>query len=142
MQGKDDASRLAALRRLRATPAPDRSVRGVVEFVTRDLVRAVKARGGMDGAWDELVPPGLRAGASVERLTPGGVLCVRVRDAGARYELEVWLRSGGLEALRGRCDTPLRRVKMEVGAGRPAREPAAGRDVPKKKAPVRKKRPG
>lgn len=140
MQGKDDASRLAALRRLRNPAAPDRSVRGAVEFVTRDLVRAVKARGGMDGAWDELVPAGLRAGASVERLTPGGVLCVRVRDAGARYELEVWLRSGGLDALRGRCDRTLRRVKMEVGAARPAREPAPGQGPARKKAPARKKR--
>ncbi|MDX2130811.1 MAG: DciA family protein [Planctomycetota bacterium] len=114
MIGKDPAAQVKTLRKFRVAKPVDRSLKATVEALTKDLVKAARARGGMDGAWAELVPPTLESASWVEKLTPGGILCVRVRDAATRYELEVWLRSGGLDALRARCSTTLRRVKMEV----------------------------
>jgi hypothetical protein len=46
------------------------------------------------------------------KLTPGGLLTVRGNDASVVYEMDQWLRSGGLAVLRAACSVGLKRVKV------------------------------
>ncbi|CAG0961865.1 hypothetical protein PHYC_00769 [Phycisphaerales bacterium] len=112
-RGENPSRLVERLRKFRAPAPRDRSIGSEVDRVVREAAKRNNSAGGMSAAWQELAPA--RGVSRVEKLTPGGVLVVRATDAGARYELDVWLRSGGLEALRARCKTTLRRVKIELG---------------------------
>lgn len=114
----DPARRLDTVRRFRVPKRQDSSLAGALEPIRRALVRQQRAVGGMDTAWAELLPAHLAPLSSVSRLTPGGVLIIAVADAGASYEIDLWLRSGGLDSLRARCATTLRRVKLELAGPR------------------------
>jgi len=109
-------SELARLRTFRNRPQRDTSIAGDCEAVRKQLVRHQNAAGGLDLAWMELVPPQLLAQSSAVRLTPGGILTVQVSDTVALYEVDQWLRSGGLAALRARSSVTLRRVKLVLQA--------------------------
>mgnify|MGYP000078052332 CR=1 FL=1 len=108
---------LDQLRRFRNRPRPDVSITREVEALRKEVARRANAAGGMDTAWAELAPPGVRAVCAVVRLSPGGLLTVRAPDAAARFEADQWLRTGGLAALRGRCAATLRGVRFTLGPG-------------------------
>lgn len=114
---RSPAQQLETLRRFR-NAKPDRSIGRDVDAITKGVSRARAASGGLDGAWAELVPPAIAPLARVQRVTPGGLVTLAVRDSAAMYEVDLWLRDGGLAALRARCAVPVRRVRLVLG-GRP-----------------------
>jgi hypothetical protein len=107
------ARQLDDLRRFRVRAPADTSLAPDIESIRRDLAGRRRATGGLDQAWDAIVPPDLRQSTRVERLTPGGVLTITAADSAALYEMDRWIRSGGLETLRAHCSVPLRRVKLQ-----------------------------
>lgn len=111
---KGTAGDLETLRRYRVRRERDLGIAGDLERAVGGLRRARAAAGGLDGAWEELVPDVLRGCAAVDRLSPNGVLTVRATSAAAAYEAEQWLRGAGLDALRARCVKPVRTFKIVV----------------------------
>src|SRR5262245_19637764 len=112
--GRDAIRQIETMRKFRVK-ARDLSIGAEIDKIGRELTKRQRAAAGMDAAWEQLAPGELAALSSVERLTPGGVLVVRVSDASAAFEIDQWLRGGGLEALRGRCPRKHMRVKLEQG---------------------------
>lgn len=107
---------LENLRRLRTRPEPKREVN---EAIAPELVRlkSVKsALGGLDEQWERVVPPELR-----ERCWARGVsrrvLTVATDNAAAMYQLSIWLRGGGEQALRAATKQQVSRVKIEMVVG-------------------------
>ena len=126
----DPARELAKLRKFRNRPPADLSIAGVVEQMRKDLEKQVKRAEGIGRVWETVAPADLAAVARVDRLTPSGTLSLTVADAGARYRLDVWLRSGGLAALQRASTAPIRRIK--IGERRAsAKKPAAARTASK-----------
>lgn len=78
----------------------------------KSFTRSAGALGGLDEAWGSLLPPELAGVSRPQKLTAGGLLTVRATDAAAVYEVDQWVRSGGLAVLRGACKATLRRVKV------------------------------
>jgi hypothetical protein len=109
---RDPQRELEQLRRYRNRGGADLSISKAVESLTRQVVRQAGACAGLDSAWAEVVPAGLVGLTQVIRLSPGGVLTVRATDAAAAYELDQWVRGGGLAVLRQACRRTLRRVKV------------------------------
>jgi hypothetical protein len=105
-------TQLRLLQRYRNKPKADFSIAKDVEAIRKALVRTANAAGGMEEVWGELVPQGLAGVSRVVKLTPGGVLTVSANDSAVVYELDQWLRGGGLATLRARCKVTLRRVKL------------------------------
>lgn len=99
---------LETLRRYRVRPAKNISIAGDLEREVKALRKAREASGGLDGAWEELLPGELRGAARIERLTPGGILRIRAHGRSAAYLVEQWLRSGGLDLLRGRTSVAIK----------------------------------
>jgi len=115
MPRRAPADELAALRKHRNREAKDISIAGELGAITRELTRQRKAVGGLDSAWDELTPANIRSAARVIRITPGGLLVLGVSSSSAKYEVDVWLRTGGLDALKARSSKTLRGVRFEGG---------------------------
>jgi hypothetical protein len=105
---------LARLRKYRAPAKRDLSIGGEVDRLRKQVTRRAGALGGLDEAWAEIVPPALAGVCRAQRLTPGGVLTVRATDSSAMYEMDQWVRGGGLGALRAACSATLRHVKVVV----------------------------
>ncbi len=117
MARRESPARLVErLRKFRVLPGRDTSITGEIDRLAKAVKKQQGASGGMSDVWREAGPrlQGAVVGEVIS-LSPGGVLLVRVPDAAARYEVDVWLRSGGLEQLRTRCKATLRRVKLELG---------------------------
>jgi hypothetical protein len=88
---------------------------------TRSLEKLLRSLAGVGERWGSLLPPELLARTQLRGLNRG-VLTVSVADASTDYELDRWLRGGGLEALR-RAGAAVTRVKTVLTSGdRPARE--------------------
>jgi hypothetical protein len=105
---------LARLRTFRNFKKRDLSIGDEVARIQKKFTRSAGALGGLDEAWASLLPPELGALSRPQKLTAGGLLTVRASDAAAVYELDQWVRSGGLAVLRGACKATLRRVKVVV----------------------------
>jgi Dna[CI] antecedent, DciA len=105
---------LARLRKYRGAKRRDLSIGEEVERVRKQASRRAGALGGLDERWGELVPRELAGVCRPRRLTAGGVLTVGADDAAAVYELDQWLRGGGLAVLRAACGATLRSVKVVV----------------------------
>jgi hypothetical protein len=105
---------LARLRKHRGSKRRDLSIGEEVERVRKQAARRAGALGGLDEQWGELVPRELAGVSRPRRLTSGGVLTVQADDAAAMYELDQWLRGGGLAVLRGACGATLRSAKVVV----------------------------
>jgi hypothetical protein len=90
------------------------SIGDEVERVRKQAARRAGALGGLDEQWGGLLPPELGPLCRPRRLTAGGVLTVEARDSAAVYELDQWLRGGGIGLLRGACRSTLRNVKVVV----------------------------
>jgi hypothetical protein len=109
---RSPADELKRLRQFRAPAPPDRSIAADVERLKKDLTKRRNAAGGLDTAIEQHAPPGLAPLIRVQRVTPGGIATLEAADAAASFELDQWLRSGGLEALRRACTVALRRVRV------------------------------
>jgi hypothetical protein len=103
--------RLERIRRSRALPRDAPTLSAAIARESAAITARHRAVGGAWEAWVRGVPPEvamLGEPASLRR----GVLTIRARDGAALYTLDRWLRSGGLEVLRGRSRTALVRVKL------------------------------
>lgn len=89
--------------------ARDQSLTGEIVKQTRALIKLHKALDGIGERWGSLLPKDLAARTSLQGLSRG-VLTVRVADAATDYELDRWIRGGGLEALR-RAGASVTKVK-------------------------------
>ncbi|MGD9689260.1 MAG: DciA family protein [Phycisphaerales bacterium] len=110
---REDLQLVARLRALRTPPERDLSVAGPIARAASELKRRATNLGALGPAFDELVPPALRARAHLEGLRRG-VLTVRCADSAARYELDRWLRGGGEISLIRRSGARLTRVRATV----------------------------
>lgn len=106
---------LEALRRYRVRPGPEVGIGVEVERARKGFQKRRRATGGLDSVWETVVPSALAEHARIERLTPGGVLTIRVRDSSALAQADEWLKTGGLERLRAGCSVTLRRIRLELG---------------------------
>ncbi len=92
----------AEFQKLRGWRAPHERDLSIAEAVGKELKTAAASQkrvSGISGAWDELVPEGLRRVCTPTAMN-SGVLSVKASSAGARFQLDRWLRSGGEERLR------------------------------------------
>jgi hypothetical protein len=105
---------LSRLRKYRGLKRRDLSIGEEVERVRKQAARRAGALGGLDERWAELVPRELAALSRPRRLTAGGVLTIAADDAAAVYQVDQWLRGGGLAVLRAGCGATLRSVKVVV----------------------------
>jgi hypothetical protein len=103
-----DLQRLRGWRNFRER---DLSIGGALADLTKDLRRQHRAVGGIGEAWAALVPPEVRRGAELVKLSRG-VLTVKVTDAAARFALDRWLRGGGEAALARAPGVVVKRVKL------------------------------
>lgn len=79
-----------------------------------ELKKLQKRTASIAEAWAQVVPGDLASRTLIERLSRG-VLSVRLTDASARFDLDRFLRAGGLEALRAASHAPIARVKILAG---------------------------
>src|SRR5688572_12957469 len=101
------------LRKFRVRPGADASIGVAVEGEARSARRAHRADSGVAAAWAAGVPAKLAAVTRIERISRG-VVTVRVPHDAARYELDRWLRAGGLNTLARMSPVAIRRVKVVV----------------------------
>jgi hypothetical protein len=106
---------IEALRQWRAPKSRDLSLARPLRDLTADLRRSRGSADGLRSAWDELAPPAIRASGHVERLSPNGVLTIRLSHAAAAYDAEQWLRGGGFDALRARSTKSVRAYRIVAG---------------------------
>lgn len=111
----DDAARMRIerLRTLRTPNRPDPSLGGMFDAAGRSLERDRRRSGGVGAAWGEACPARLVEKTAVRGLSRG-VLTVAVRDASTRFEVDRWLRSGGLDSLIAASPAAVRRVKLTL----------------------------
>lgn len=111
------AQLLDRLRKHRTGGRRDDSLRGDVERLARAVTKRQGNAGAIAAAWETAAPRlGDAAVGEVSSLSPGGVLRVRVPDAAARYVLDTWLRGGGLETIRQKSGTTIRRVRIDLAS--------------------------
>lgn len=106
-----DQAQIETLRRYRAGPGRDLTMRAELMRVREEAARAERATRGLGLAWDQIVPGPIAEAVWPVTLTRG-VLMVRARDSAARYLFDQWLRAGGLALLRERATRTLNRVKI------------------------------
>lgn len=109
------AQKLRALREFRKPREFDTSITHNIEKLRKDISKRFAASGGLDAALAEHAPAIVASGVTVQRVTPGGIATLIVSDAAAGYELDIWLRTGGLEVLRAGCKVALRRIRVVQG---------------------------
>ncbi len=107
----DPNSKLDRLREMRVRPGRDLTVGSLVEGFARSAQKRHKATGGVAGALDEALPESLRGRMVLEGMR-AGVAIIKVDDSSARFELDRWLRAGGLDEIRRISRTTVRRVKL------------------------------
>jgi len=108
-----DPRLLDRLREWRVPTVTDRSINPEIGRLVREVQRRTTAVGGFDEIWSRVVPPDLAANSHVQRLTSAGDLHVVAADSSTRYAIDVWLRSGGLMALRNASKRGVRSVKLK-----------------------------
>ena len=117
MPRADALSTIARMRFFRAPPAKDQSIAGEVSELVQSIRRAEKTNGTLDAALGALAraAPGSIARGCVPVALTRGVLTVRCEDSAAAYNLDQWLRSGGLERVRAEL------AKIPAGRGKHAK---------------------
>ncbi len=85
------------------------------QLVEHQLVRRVKQIGQLSAIWDECIPDFIREHTAIVRLHRG-VLTVAVDSAAHRYQLQMLLQEGLIQAIRERFRTgPLNSIKLVPG---------------------------
>lgn len=110
---QNPAQRLKSLRERRVFRDRTASVGPIADALGADLKRLERRIGGVAGAWTATCPPELIRRTSVEGISRG-VLTIRVDDAGTRFEIDRWLRSGGERELVKKCPTTVRKVRVTI----------------------------
>lgn len=110
------------LRSLRVRRDRDLSLAAELSAGVLDAKKRRKAVEGIGAVWAELIGEALAAGPgragsdpcerAAVRSFARGVLTIAAEDAATRYEIDRWLRAGGLEKLRKRSPKALVRVKV------------------------------
>ncbi len=108
------AAHIENLRKTRSLRPVAPSIEREIAFQARDLKKLQKRTASIAEAWSTVIPGPLADHSAIDRLA-AGVLTVRVADASARYELDRYLREGGLERLRAAASAPITRVKIVAG---------------------------
>jgi len=108
-----DPRLLDRLRAWRAPSAPDRSIESDITRLVRQIETRTKAVGGFDELWATSLPQRLAAKSRVIRWTKAGDLHIGADDAPTRYAIDAWLRSGGLEKLRGASSRGIRAINLK-----------------------------
>lgn len=90
----------------------------------KDLTDRRRRLRGADDAWATATPPALRDRATLVRLDRG-TLMIAPADSAAAFEIDRWLRAGGLEQLRALSGGSIRRVR--TGAQTAPEEPRRNR---------------
>jgi len=109
------AQKLRALREFRKPREFDTSITRDIEKLRKEVSKRHVSSGGLDAAIAEHAPALVATGVTVQRVTPGGIATLVVADAAAGYELDIWLRTGGMEVLRAHCKVALRRIRVVQG---------------------------
>ena len=113
MRQRTAESRLAVLRQSRSLPP---GAGAVGDLVRKEAValRSV-ARRAVDAieAWAAVAPP-LVARLATAQKSGGGVLMLTVGSVAARFQVDRWLRGGGLAALRA-ADAKITSVRIATG---------------------------
>ena len=85
------------------------------ELVRTRLAKRVRQVGQLASAWDECIPDPIREHTALVSFQRG-TLTVAVDSAAHRYQLQMLLRAGVLEAIRERFSAgPLNRVRLVPG---------------------------
>jgi len=102
------------LRKLRARPARDLSIAGVIADAASTAARTHKKLGELIELWERLVPADIAAHTSLTGLR-GGVLHLIVDSSSTSFELDRLLRCGLTDQLRRQYRGTLVRVKTRIG---------------------------
>jgi len=104
---------LEKLRRFRAKVAPDLSLHQDITELYKNFSKHHKTTGLLDDVWREIAPHEFVDRASIKKIGSDGVLTVVVSDSAAAWEFDQWLRGGGLAAMKKKCKTPIKSVRIE-----------------------------
>lgn len=88
-----------------------RDLAGELEKLCEQIGRSLRDEGSAAAAWSKVCPEPLRGRCKVVGVGKGGMK-VWVADAGTRYELERFLRAGGLRLLRRSSSVSIQRVRF------------------------------
>ncbi len=99
------------LRGFRVRAGRPASIEAEVEAARREAGHRRRAVGGIERAWEEVVPEALRARCALVRFSRG-VVTVKAFDGAAMYELDRFLRAGGEARLARVAGAPVRRVRV------------------------------
>jgi len=83
-------------------------------LMKRRLAKRVRQVGRLSMVWDECIPEYIRQHTALVSFSRG-VLTVAVDSASHRYQLQMLLANGLLDAMRERTAGPLNRVKLQPG---------------------------
>lgn len=106
----DDARRLRRLQGWRNRPDTFGLVSDALKDSLKELSDRRRTLRGADGAWAQVAPPSLRDRTTLVSLERG-TLVVAPADSAVGFELDRWLRSGGLTALGQASGGTVRRVR-------------------------------
>ena len=106
-----DQHELERLRRFKAPPRPDPSLKDMMAAQLRELKKLRRGVGVIAGAWEATISPELAERTELVSLARGS-LTVRASDAAAKYQLERLLRSGAEAALVRASPVALRKVRI------------------------------
>ena len=102
MARRDAIAQISNLRTLRSKAGPDLSISDDVGRVIRDIGRSKRTAKGLDTAQLRLakLAPRTIAQACTLLSLSRGVLTLRCEDSASAYQVDHWLRAGGLALLR------------------------------------------
>lgn len=109
----DPSQRLKSLREYRVFRERTVAVGPMAAALGAEFKQLERRVGGVAGAWGAVCPADLIKRTSVEGVSRG-VLTIRADDAGTRFEIDRWLRSGGERELVKKCPTTVRKVKVVI----------------------------
>ena len=107
------AATIERLRRHRVRRPRHSELGHVLTAIRREATRQQKRRGGLDEVWEEIAPQALRDRTRVDSVRSGIVRLV-VADPSTRYEVDAFLRGGGMQEIRLRAEQPIRQVRCEI----------------------------
>ena len=106
---------LERLRRHRVRRPHPTGLGHVVSAIRREATKQRNNHGGLSEVWDEIVPASLSSRTRVDSVRSGVVRLV-IADPSTRYEVDAFLRGGGLQELRLRAGQPIRQVRCVIGS--------------------------
>lgn len=103
------------LRERRLRPPGDASLTPQMGEWLREIRKLQRGLSGVAAAWASVVPAHLAERTVIEGINRG-TLTVRVPDSATRFNLDRFLRAGGERAIAQASATPVRTVRLVIGA--------------------------